>query len=375
MVRSGVRRVLVAAVAVVTVSVATGLAVASGGTASAAVIRGAGYVWANNASSELGTWYTPMAQYQYNSASPFTTINTVKRMTPGAYAVRFPFLYTDGVAHVTAYGGDTATCNLAGIVVVPDGTEVWVHCFTSAGAITDHQFTVTYTNVRASYENRPMAFLTAQGGPNGILPDFSNFNSSGAVNTKARTGVGTYTLRLPNLAAAGGHVQVTAWAEGRRCKTAGWGANGADQMVYVVCSDRTGARADTDFTMTYVERLNMLGLTTGFDPDGNESAYAWANQSTAASYQPNTFYQFDDFTNTAATGTRSGVGVYGMTFAYANLSVGDVQVTAYGTSSAYCGVAYWNSGSAGIQVRCYTATGTPTDTPYDVAFTGPFVIG
>jgi hypothetical protein len=50
-----------------------------------------------------------------------------------------------------------------------------------------------------------------------------------------------------------------------------------------------------------------------------------------------------------------------------------VEVTAYGWGPEYCSIAWWNSG--GIQVRCFAPGGAPADSYFDVAFTGPFVIG
>jgi len=184
-----------------------------------------------------------------------------------------------------------------------------------------------------------------------------------------------YTVRLPNLAASAGHVQVTAWYDfWALCKVANWGPSGSDEIVNVRCYNRTGAAKDVLFSLTYVNQLNILGLSSGFDPDGHDSAYAWASQPGTASYPPSTNYQFDNFTNNAATGTRTATGTYGMTFGNSNLNVGDAQVTAYAGGTQFCGIAYWNAG-AGIQVRCYALDGTPADSYYTIAFTGPFVIG
>jgi hypothetical protein len=63
-----------------------------------------------------------------------------------------------------------------------------------------------------------------------------------------------------------------------------------------------------------------------------------------------------------------------MTFAHSNLGTGTAQVTAYGGGTQFCGIAYWYPG-AGIQVRCYALDGTPADSYYTIAFSGPFVIG
>lgn len=353
--------------------------------ASAALVRGGAYLWLDSPSPALNTPYTPSSTYQYNSTSPWSAVNTVVRTEPGQYIVTFPNLDWDGVTHVTAYGGDAVVCSPwrtqqtgypADIGVPGTGTDIYVKCFTLAGDLVDHRFTITFTDVRSTYQGRPMAYLKARGFDSTVYA-LGTFNSTGAANSVTRTGTGAYTVRLPNLAASAGHVQVTAWpgySNLRVCKVTNWGPSGSDQLVYVRCWDRTGADTDTAFTLTYVNQLNLLGVTTGFNPDGNDSAYAWANQPATASYPPSTAYQFDNFTNTAATATRSGTGAYGMAFAYSNLGTGDAQVTAYGSGKQFCGIAYWYS-SAGIQVRCYNFSGTPTDSYYTVAFTGPFVIG
>jgi hypothetical protein len=126
--------------------------------------------------------------------------------------------------------------------------------------------------------------------------------------------------------------------------------------------------------LTYVNGLNILGLSTGHT-GGHDSAYSWANRPMATtSYQPETSYQFVNTTNTGAIGSRASVGTYGMWFPNVDFNQGDVQVTAYGTGPEYCNVAGWSS-RMGAQVRCYNTSGAPVDTYYDVAFTGPFVAG
>ncbi|HLL65519.1 MAG TPA: hypothetical protein VK453_07180 [Micromonosporaceae bacterium] len=92
---------------------------------------------------------------------------------------------------------------------------------------------------------------------------------------------------------------------------------------------------DVNFTLTYVNQRNIPGLSTGFDPDGHDSAYSWANEPSTASYRPDTSYRFRNFTNTAATGTRTATGTYGMMFANSNPDVGTAQVTAYGDGTQF----------------------------------------
>lgn len=353
--------------------------------AAAALGRGGAYLWLDNPSPALNVPYTPSATYQYNSTNLTAAVNTVVRDDRGSYIVSFPNLDWDGVTHVTAYGGDTVTCapwrkQQTGFPVdtgVPGtGTDIYVKCLGLDDLPVDHRFTITFTDVRSSYRNRPMAYLLANGF-RGTVYDLGTFNSSGAANSITRTGTGAYVVRLPNLAAAGGHVQVTAWPgyDGwRLCKVLRWVPSGSDQLVDVRCYDRFGAAVDVNFTLTYVNQRNILGLSTGFDPDGHDSAYAWANEPSTASYRPDTSYQFRNFTNTAATGTRTATGTYAMMFASSNPDVGTAHVTAYGDGTQFCGIAHWSE-RTGIQVRCYALDGSPADSSYTIAFSGPFMIG
>jgi hypothetical protein len=353
------------------------VAVGPAAPAFAALGRGGGYVWADAAAPPLNVTYTPMAQYQYNSTSPFAAINTIRRGAQGYYLVTFPGLLGDGVPHVTAYGAQPGYCDVNAIVEVAVGTQVFIHCVSAQGIPVDRRFTVSYTNVRASWSDRPMAYLRGDG-YNGKVSG-PQFNSTGGVNTLTRTGRGVYSVRLPGLGLGTGHVQVTAWhIWPLACSVTGWGPAGVDQIVTVRCFDpTTGAAHDSLFTLTYVDTLNALGLSTGFTPDGHDSAYAWADQSSTpldVTYTPNTSYQFTNGVLDAATASRVGTGDYVMRFPDVDVRMGNVQVTMYGWAFGYCGVVSWTT-SAGIRVRCYDAAGQPVDSRFDVAFTGPFVVG
>ena len=99
-------------------------------------------------------------------------------------------------------------------------------------------------------------------------------------------------------------------------------------------------------------------------------AYAWANNATSASYAPTSAYAYNA-TDGPTTITRSAVGVYAVAFdglgSVAN--GGNVHVTAYGLSTT-CNVSSWgnNGGSLRIVVRCYTSSGAPIDSRFNVLF-------
>jgi len=331
--------------------------------------EGAAFVWSDLLSPGSDP-HTPSPTYQFNSTSPQAAVNTVRHLPgpAGHYEVRFPGLGLSGpagfgVAHVTAYGGDSTACSVTAITrhVELNDTAIEVSCFSPSGQDADSLFTASLTTVRTSGGGRPMAYMIAT--PSGLVGDF---NSTGAWNSVTREATGSYVVRLPNLGAFGGHAQVTAMGARTRCKVVGWGPEGATQVVRVLCSGVDGNRRDSSFMFTYVEGLDVLGRP----PGGHDSAYAWADQPSAGLYRPRPSYQFDNGGNLAATAGRFGPGDYVMRFADADLSRGNVQVTAYGWGNEYCGVVGWLVGD-GIRVRCFDAAGAPVDAFYDVAFTGP----
>ncbi len=200
-------------------------------------------------------------------------------------------------------------------------------------------------------------------------------NSSGATNWVTRTSVGVYAVHLPNLGGfdvisqrtdGSGTVHVTAYGSGTQiCKVTGWGPgpplwSDLAQHIGVQCFDSSGARADTEFTLSYAN-ANIPNRT----PDA-DMAYLWADQWSAASYTPALHRQFN---SSGATNTvrRTGIGAY--TASLPNLGTpagGHVQVTAYGTRSDRCNVKIWPSplgSTQEVQVRCFSG-GTPVDTRF-----------
>jgi hypothetical protein len=118
--------------------------------------------------------------------------------------------------------------------------------------------------------------------------------------------------------------------------------------------------------MTYVSGISLVGdQYDAVEGLGTHIAYVRDDQPTSPSYTPSA-YQFND-TGASNTITRSGVGVYSVQFPVLSLGYGDVQVTAYGSGSEYCKVAYWMPG-AGVQVRCFSSAGAPVDAGFDVTF-------
>lgn len=319
-----------------------------------------GYVWANQPTAAS---YTPSNTYQFNSSG---ATNTIVRTAVGTYTVKFPNLAASaGTVHVSAYGTGSQSCKV--VNWFPSGSEehVNVACFNSAGSRADALFTVSF-NLPAGNIG-PLGHVWAdQPSTASYTPSASyRFNSSGGTNTISRSGVGAYTVRLPGLAASAGNVKVTAYGGGSElCKVGNWFPSGADQLVNVRCYSTSGAAVDTRFTMTYARNMGITGIP------GQPSGYAWANQSTTASYTPSTSYKFNSSGGTN-TISRSGVGAYTLSIPGVGVGGGHVQVSAYGSGTAECKVASWfpSGGAQKVNVRCFSTTGAPVDSLYTVTFT------
>jgi hypothetical protein len=338
--------------------------VATAGPAAAAPSApfGSAFVWANNPTAAS---YVPSATYQWNSTSPTVAVNRITRTGVGAYTVYLPGLgVASGTVLVTAYGSSKDYCKVASWG--PSGTRqaINVRCYNRLGTKVNTTFTLSYSNRSLGnrayvWANRPTTASYTPSAP-------YQANSTGATNRITRSGKGNYRVILPNLGAGAGHVQVTAYGSGtQRCKTSDWGPSGTNQSIGVRCFTVAGAAADTTFTLTYVRNGNVLGQPVGNGTTGNPTAYAWANLPTTRSYTPSNAYRFGA---AKATITRVGTGDYKFKTPL-NLANGNVQVTAYGSGSQHCKVAYWNNVD-GIRVKCFTAKGNPVNTQFDVAFTG-----
>lgn len=359
-------------------------AVVAPGTASADTgpVRGAGYVWADNPTAAS---YTPAPDYQMNSTGT-TTRNTITRISTGRYSVRFTRLgVLGGVAHATAYGTDTHTCKIEGWSPSGADQNVVVRCFTLAGAPVDARFTASFTSNKHwngwEYGRTYAGAYLYHGDPtsaNSTPSSLYQYNSMGGVNTVTRVGTGVYSAYLPNIghAVSGGHALVTAYGSAaERCKVVnfGWTSPSTTIKVNVRCFTAAGAPADSRFVLTFTDRTNTLGLAGCCNPNGHQSAYVLANNPTAASYTPAASYQYE-VPSGGATASRSGTGNYTMRFTHADLTTGSVHVVAGGWTPEFCKVAHWNP-TSGINVRCYDTTGAPVDTPYDLNYTGPWLLG
>lgn len=177
-----------------------------------------------------------------------------------------------------------------------------------------------------------------------------SYNSSGGAITITRSGAGTYAVTFAGLAVSSGDVQVTSYNSTARCNVTNWGGS----AVNVACRNSSGTAVDSMFTIAVV----LNGVTSAAKP----VAYAWANNSSSASYTPSTSYSYNAGGGTI-TATRSAAGTYAISFGGLTINSGDIQVSAY-NSSAECNVANW--GGTTVNVRCYSNSGALVDSMYTV---------
>jgi hypothetical protein len=340
--------------------------------AQAAGPYGNAFVWLDTADAAM---CVVPAEHQWNSSS-WTPVNEICQDDTGAYSVYLPGqAATAGTVQVNAYGADATYCKVASWAPSGASQRVRVRCYNTSGAAADSQFVLSYANLTGT-RNHHLGYVFANQPANASYTPPLNYqyNSTGAANTVTKLAgqVGKYMVRMPGLAGATtGNVQVTAYGPGSEwCNVWNWGPNGTAQHVQVNCFDAAGAPAESRFTVSYVRDGNNIGASVCCSSDGHPTAYALANNPTAASYVPAPSFKFG-FSPTNQI-HRLSTGRYEVESSWA---VGDsaVHVTAAGGSQARCKIESFGSGKA--IVRCTTPAGAPIDAIYTYHQVGPFVVG
>jgi len=212
-----------------------------------------GFLWANDPFSAS---YTPSPTYQFNSTG---ATNTVTRSGVGNYLVSMPGLGAAPAGHVkvTAYGtGDASACKVGYWTESAGARLINILCYDPAGNPVDTYYTVTYVNALSvlGVTGAAAAYVWAHAPTTAsYVPSATySFNSTGGSNSITRSSTGNYTLHLPGLAAANGHVQVTAYGGGSdRCKVGFWFPSGTELQVNVVCFNAAGSPVDTLYAASY----------------------------------------------------------------------------------------------------------------------------
>src|SRR5262249_22242503 len=142
--------------------------------------------------------------------------NTIKRLGVGQYQVRLPGLGgPGGSVKVTAYGGGSHRCKVAGLNAITTDEFVYVHCFNVNGAPVDAYYTSTSPSGRGLLDSS-----TGSAYAGGYEPTTTSYTPSGPTAASRPRGpisilryaAGGYTVTFGGVGdALGGDVQVTAY--------------------------------------------------------------------------------------------------------------------------------------------------------------------
>ena len=317
-----------------------------------------------NAYSAFSNGYVIVPDDAYNAAGNAAGSGdvTAERLGPGDYRMTWAGLDSVGInlgqLQVSADSFYDRSCG----VESSDADSASIRCLDSAGAPADSRYRALFLKPPKKAWSRNFAYVwanqptTASYVPN---PLYSR-NPSGSSVVVTRSIPGVYTVVFDGLGSFGsyGHVQVSATGFGSRdCKVSSWFGDSAS----VRCFDSSGGLADSAFALLFVKP----------DPATTNFAHAWANSPTSASYTPSTLYSRNP-SGGSVTATRSSTGIYSITFAGLSaygFNGGHVQVTAHGNNNIRCQVQSWSSVTA--NVRCFTPTGNPADSAYNILITRP----
>jgi hypothetical protein len=195
------------------------------------------------------------------------------------------------------------------------------------------------------------------------------FNRSGGAITVTKPAgtIGRYAVRFAGLSALLGTkstVKVTGYSTNNSyCQPTG--PKLASDVVSIRCfRGNTGAPVDAYFTVLIRKPPPASTFTSPV-------AFAYANQPTAGSYVPPASSSWNPAGGIKVS--RSGTGIYSVLFEKIGPGLrsngGHVQVVAVGTGSQYCVVGGWGgSPDLSIDVRCFTKSGSPADTKFNVQF-------
>ena len=224
---------------------------------SGSLVTPSAYLWANEPAAES---YTPDERYQFNSAGE---TNTITRTDAGTYTVDLPEQGEEsGNIQVTAMNSDPGISCEVGRWQVDDENlkQVEVNCFDSTGTRVDAKFGLLYVDANDTATagvTTSGAFLIADHSSeqNRYTPGQNfQYSSAGTPGDSQRTGMGTYTISLPEVGVETGIIQVTASGTGKSvtCSVPRWVLNDTTYDVDVVCFDIEGNPVDSFFNLTYV---------------------------------------------------------------------------------------------------------------------------
>ena len=343
-------------------------------TSQAVTTSDAGFVWSGATTGS----FDANSSYSYNSSGG---TNHITQLATGQYRVDFPSLGSNvfGDVQVTAYGSGSERCKVSSWGASGTTLQVFVNCFSATGAASNTLFTANYVR-RSGAPGQEGGYVWANQASSASYTASTSYqwNSTGGAITITHTpGTGAYSVSLAGQNMGGGTVEVTAYgANNTYCNVAGWGGS----VINVACfNGSTGAAAESQFDLIFANLGSPNNVFT--------YSYAWANQPSAASYNPDSTYERGfvvcdkcPSVQPNATITRSSVGHYSVRFpnVAASSAASNVKVTGYSSGSDTCKVTGWfTSGWDGVaNVACFSAAVAAVDAFYTITYSSlVFIIG
>jgi hypothetical protein len=281
-----------------------------------------------------------------------------------------------------AYGTNANRCTVRDWKGSPD-LRVYVSCHTPAGVPANTPFLVYFLATDDTAASaREIAYARYDHDSPPVPPDPAfQWNSNGPLPVTTRLEAGSYTVRFRNLMHASGAAVVTALGSGPEfCQVLSTGiyTAGAETgtEVRVWCFDSGGRLADSSFTLRYEWRAVVAGAPRS---DG----YAYANQSTAASYTPSPQFNSTGAVDAAA---RLDTGRYEIFYpGLADPTAPPVACGSWWTSTvllsartlgpSYCKVVSWAGSIAEttVKAQCFNYAGAPGDRTYQEMYLTRFL--
>jgi hypothetical protein len=284
--------------------------------------------------------------------------STVSVVGTGQYKITFAgAAASGGVVHVTAIDSAPHWCQVNSFGPVGVDEVVTISCYRVGGAPDFTNFSAIFSS-SSGPASAVGAFGYVHSTPTGAL--ISQYNSAGLANTVVHTGIGQWDVKFPGLSTPGpidGSLQATAVSSPTvpaRCKVLTWSSSSSGQVAQVRCFNAGGALADTRFTLTYQYQRSLYG---GFAPP-KYFGYLW-NKPVGGPPSTNFNSILGPGANTLSAGTLSLV-----TFPALAMLPDDIQVTASGPGSDFCGLNFpWTHSGSDTFVRdvnCFTNAGAPS---------------
>jgi hypothetical protein len=304
-----------------------------------------------------------------------TTINPAG--PPGVYRVIFPGQAAKGgVAHVTAVHGQPHWCQVLKFgPVLPAGVdeEVDVACYRIGGGPDTSSFTVLYSSSSGPAGGGGTDYYAnVDSDATGTMVSDYNSAASGPGNFVVKDAVlkGVYYVRLPGLKTPGandGGLQVTAVnsTTPARCKATDWQSKlGYGQVLTVLCFDALGGPLDSGWALSY----QYVRTLYGGPASPNNFGYFFSPPSPALLGT-----NFNSILGAGAnTQLGAGGGLFLVTFPAIALVPDNVQVTAYGPGSEFCGLnVAWARIGHDVKVRdvnCFDTFGNPVNTRFLISY-------